>query len=213
AFSSDREDELITTPARREVLREHAFRELTKGTYSPEARKVWSERLERLFEGSVPAVIHCEVAEDLLGRDSSSLLDRNVRAREGEGQGAELVNVWIRQLNELGIDALRQRTPTAPPEEPGPPGATAKPAAGQAADRSGATIRPPEVPVEASVDGSIPSRAESAGEDASTSGPPPEDIARAPEPTERPRAYIGEAPGVYGKPREIWFDPQLPGRS
>src|SRR5690606_9789333 len=44
-FSSDRERELITTPARREILREHAFRELSKGTYSPEARKAWSERL------------------------------------------------------------------------------------------------------------------------------------------------------------------------
>lgn len=215
-FSPDREDELITTPARREILREHAFRELTKGTYSPEARKVWAERLERLFEGSVPAVIHCEVAEVLLGRDSSSLVERNVRAREGEGEGGELVNVSIRQLNELGIDALRQRTPPRPPEEHGPSGGAEKPAPAQPTDGSGGAVPSaaiPPVEVSAGSSASAPAPAESAAQSASTSDPAPEEIPRAPEPAERPRAYIGEAPGVYGKPREIWFDPQLPGKS
>jgi len=31
-FSANRDDELITIPARREILREHLYRELTKGT-------------------------------------------------------------------------------------------------------------------------------------------------------------------------------------
>src|SRR5205823_2730792 len=54
-FASNRDDELITTPARREILREHLYRELTKGAYSAEERKLWADRLQRLLDGSVTA--------------------------------------------------------------------------------------------------------------------------------------------------------------
>ena len=54
-LAKDRENELITTPARREVLREHFYRELTKSTYEAEARKVWADRLQRLLNGDVNA--------------------------------------------------------------------------------------------------------------------------------------------------------------
>ena len=33
-----------------------------------------------------------------------------------------------------------------------------------------------------------------------------------PEAGPRPRALLGTAPGSYGKPREVWFDPNLPGQ-
>jgi hypothetical protein len=212
-FSPDREDELITTPARREVLREHAFRELTKATYSAEARKAWSERVEQLFEGSVPAVIHCEVAEVLLGRDSSSLIESNLRAREGEGEGADLVNVSIRQLNESGINALRQRTPSGPPDKPVPSGTEHAPEPVVPMDRRTAAVT-----TEGSASGEGPSEVTSgasAETEPAASWPIIHVEAKSPaaEPVERPRAYIGEAPGVYGKPREVWFDPQLPGKS
>lgn len=210
-FSSDRERELITTPARREILREHAFRELSKGTYSPEARKAWSERLEELFEGSVSAAINCEVAEVHLGRDSSSLVTRSVRAREGRGERAELVSVWIRQLNEVGIDALRQRMPSTTSDEFEPSDGKEMSSTAQPVKGPSNAPAPPDMPAEASDD---PVRsAGSARMSASTDASLSEEVTTTPEPTDRPRAFIGEAPGVYGTPREVWFDPQLPGRS
>ncbi len=108
-FLADRSSELITTPARREILREHAFRELTKAVYSAEQRKMWAERLERLFEGSAPAQIRCEIVEVYLGRDAASLTQRNVRA---EQEGIEPpIPVFVTQLNETGIESLRQPAP------------------------------------------------------------------------------------------------------
>jgi hypothetical protein len=212
-FLPDREDELITTPARREVLREHTFRELAKGTYSPEARKVWSERLERLFEGIVPAMIHCEIAEVHLGRDSSSLIVRNMRANESDGEGPELVNVSIRELNEIGIDALRQRTPPAAPEglringgAELPPSLqpTVGPGRHQLSDTASEKLSPGP---------STPAPAELAGQSGPTTDSSPEVSSDTPDASARPRAFLGEGPGVYGKPREIGYDPQLPGKS
>jgi hypothetical protein len=210
-FSPDRQDELITTPARREILREHAFRELTKGTYSPEVRKVWSERLERLFEGSVPVVIQCEVAEVLLGRDSSSLLERSVRARDGQSEGAELVNVSVRQLNEIGIDALRQHTPPAQIEGPDPNGGTETEAPADPVRGAGTAVAAHDPAVVPDVSKVALSEVKDAA--APAAQPPSEITSVGTDLTDRPRAFIGEAAGVYGKPREIWFDPQLPGKS
>ena len=48
-LANQRDDELITTPARREILREHGYRELTKDAYSPGERKLWANRLGRLL--------------------------------------------------------------------------------------------------------------------------------------------------------------------
>ena len=83
-FSDNRDDELITTPARREILREHLYRELTKGTYSPIERKLWAERLQRLLDGSVRTDLRCHLIDVRLGVDSSSLRNMSVVAHEGE---------------------------------------------------------------------------------------------------------------------------------
>jgi hypothetical protein len=206
-FAPEREDELITTPARREILREHAFRELTKGAYPPEARKAWAERLERLFDGSVPVNLRCEIAEVHLGRDASSLTDRNLHAQDGQ----ERVKVAIRQLNETAIDALRQRTPPPPPDdlESGNNGVDSAPEtprpAGPTASKGDESLA--QVAVSADDAAAPPSSRPQAAASATAQVAPPVEL------IERPRAYLGETPGVYGKPREVWYDPQLPERN
>ena len=84
-FSDNRDDELITTPARREILREHLYRELTKGTYTADERKLWADRLQRLLDGAVTTDLRCHLIDVRLGVDSVSLRNMNVVAR---GRGA-----------------------------------------------------------------------------------------------------------------------------
>jgi hypothetical protein len=215
-FSGDRAAELITTPARREILREHAFRELTKAIYTPEQRKTWAERLERLFEGLAAAHLHCEIMEVYLGRDAASLGQRSLHAEE---DGLEFpVPVLLTQLNESGVDALRQRaapvkledviegeplTSAGNPTETGPLHSDEE-------DRAVVSVSPENVtstptaahpPQVGAVSPAVP-LADPVMSAASTS---PEAF--------RARAYLGDTPGTYGKPREVWFDPQLPGRN
>ena len=83
-FSANRDDELITTPARREILREHLYRELTKGTYTADERKLWADRLQRLLDGAVTTDLRCHLIDVRLGVDSASLKDMKVVAHEGE---------------------------------------------------------------------------------------------------------------------------------
>jgi hypothetical protein len=203
-FGSDRDDEVMTTPARREILREHVFRELTKGRYSPDDRKRWVQVAERLFAGTMPATtLHVQLVQIHLGVDTASLgPERTVQAQDG----ALMVPVTITHLNESEVDALRA---TEPPEAPEPPdeaglGGPPKPGdtggAGQAepptsAQGAGAAPTDQGVPLD------VPEHAAN-GEAASERAP------SVTEPSARPRAFLGEAPGTYGKPIEVWFDPQ-----
>ena len=107
-LAEERDDELITTPARREVLREHLYRELTKGAYPPEERKLWADRLQRLLDGEVKAEVGCHLIDVRLGVDASTLQDRQVVAEDGE----DSVPTRVRELNEELIEAL------TPPAEP-----------------------------------------------------------------------------------------------
>jgi hypothetical protein len=198
-FAPNRGDELITTPARREILREHLYRELTKGTYSAEERKLWADRLQRLLEGSVTADLRCHLIDVRLGVDSTSLKDMRVVAHEGE----QAIPVEITELNERQIEALIPIE--APDEEAEGEGPSEEEAPGPGKLPSG-----PTEPKEPSAG---PSEAEteprdSKGEEkaASQAEQPVEPLAV----SDRPRALLGTAPGEYGKPREIWFDPGLP---
>lgn len=198
-FAADRSDELITTPARREILREHLYRELTKGTYTADERKLWADRLQRLLDGSVTADLRCQLIDVRLGVDAASLSGMNVAALDGD----DSVPVAITELNERQIEVL---IPTGPLEAEGeaegggegehePPGEEPKvppeePPPGSGGE--GAAVRPePESPAPAP-------------EAATPTHEPP-----APTP-DRPRALLGTSPGEYGKPRDIWFDPQSP---
>lgn len=205
-LNTDRDDELITTPARREVLREHLYRELTKATYTPAERKLWADRVQRLLDGKVKADVRCHLIDVKLGVDQSMLQDRTVIAQDGE----ESISTRVTALNEELIDALKQAPPPpvdesrddepppeaddAPtPDEPPPDDNGEAPAEPTAADQSG-----PEPAV------AVSAVAAPAAEAGTTDMAPGEPAAA------RPRALLGSAPGTYGKPREIWFDPALP---
>jgi hypothetical protein len=206
-LAQERDAELITTPARREVLREHLYRELTKGAYSPEERKLWADRLQRLLDGQVKAHVGCHLIDVRLGVDSSTLQDRTLVAEDGE----ESIPTRVRELNEESIAALT--APAQPPagqqqpdgEEPPPSTATAaEPAAGKsqrdaAQEAAAADVTETEV-TEDSQGVEQPAGAEAALAPTQAESEP------------RPRALLGSAPGTYGKPREVWFDPNLPGQ-
>ena len=198
-FSDNRDDELITTPARREILREHLYRELTKGTYTADERKVWADRLQRLLDGSVTTDLRCHLIDVRLGVDSASLKEMKVVAHEGENT----VPVEITELNERQIEVL---IPSEPPEpereaeeggEPEPPTDEEPPAPPEE------TGEPPPTPSDAATE---ISEAEGDG-GAAAPEPKPEPAVAGPD---RPRALLGTAPGEYGKLREIWFDPGAP---
>ena len=201
-LAQQRSDELITTPARREVLREHLYRELTKGVYSPEERKLWADRLRRLLDGAVKAEVACHLIDVRLGVDASTLRDRSVVARDGD----EGVATRVRELNEEFINGHSASESARGKESGGGP-----------LPRDGAegSTRPepsggdPVAPGERSPVG---------GEPPASDRPPRRPGSATPEAgaeqeVVRPRALLGTAPGPYGKPREVWFDPSLPGQN
>ena len=201
-LARQRTDELVATPARREVLREHLYRELTKGVYSPEERKLWADRLRRLLDGAVKAEVGCHLIDVRLGVDASMLQDRRVVAKDGE----ESVATRVRELNEELIDG-----------------------SGASESVQGGGSRGGSVPRKGAEDSKTPTSGgndavgaggqSSGGGEASPANRPPR---RTPNSTPgiegveegaRPRALLGTAPGPYGKPREVWFDPNLPGQT
>jgi len=198
-FASERAGELITTPARREILREHLYRELTKGSYTPEERKVWSDRLQRLLDGAVNVDLRCHLIDVHLGVDVGGLKDRSAMANDGETS----VPVRITELNEVQIDALRQVTPppdaAAPAEEDGGEN-------GPSGDVGGDIPPKPSGGAETPVDVAQPPPAKETTPVHSWSETEP----APPVVVTRPRALLGTAPGTYGKPQEVWFDPSDP---
>jgi hypothetical protein len=192
-------EELITTPARREILREHAFRELTKARYTPEQRRYWVDVLEKLFAGDLDPTVHLHLVDVHLGVDAESLgQPRVVQAR----QEHMMIPVTISKLNEAGIDALQQQAP--PPEEPPPPTAE-EPALPE--EPPPATPTPETEPEPPAAEAVEPEPAEAVATAPSAEPTPaPEEAASAEPPV---RVYLGLAPGAYGKPREIWFEPEL----
>lgn len=198
-FADNRNDELITTPARREILREHLYRELTKGAYTADERKLWADRLQRLLDGAVTTDLRCHLIDVRLGVDSDSLNAMNVAARDGEN----LAPVEITELNERQIEAL---IPTEPPEpqpeadeggEPEAPDDETPPGPDQPDDPTPGPEGADEMPEpEIGDESSIPE--------------PAADSERAAVAPDRPRALLGTSPGEYGKLRDVWFDPQAP---
>lgn len=193
-FVANRDDELITTPARREILREHLYRELTKGTYTADERKLWADRLQRLLDGTVSTDLRCHLIDVRLGVDSASLKDMKVVANEGEGA----FPVEITELNERQIEALIPIEPEPEPEH----------------EEVSTDETSPDLPSHLD---EVPA---SSPEAAAQSHEPDHDVRdsaaleRTREPgasaPDRPRALLGTAPGEYGKPRQIWFDPAAP---
>jgi hypothetical protein len=202
-FADKRDDELITSPARREILREHLYRELTKGAYTADERKLWADRLQRLLDGLVTTDLRCHLIDVRLGVDSESLTNMNVAARDGDNS----VPVEITELNERQIEVLIPTEPPVPEAEGdegagGGEGGQPEPPAGPLTSAAQPEVPPP------STDGGTAKEPEPGIE------PEIAKPARAPEPAlalpDRPRALLGTSPGEYGKPRDIWFDPAAP---
>jgi len=184
--------ELLVTPSRREILRDHLYRELSKAGYDDATKQRWAKRSEQLFDGSPDINLRCALMEIHLGLSHASLVpSRDVQA----GEDDQLVPVAILDLNEDGVTILEQAlTPpespqeTQPPDDEGPAGVDSAPGAG-----------PPEAPT-------TPTNR--------STGPTPAvvDLAE-PEVTVRPRVMIGHGSAKSGPAREVWFDPQNPSQS
>lgn len=172
--------ELLVTPSRREVLRDHLYRELSKAAYDTEAKQRWAKRSEQLFDGSPSIDVRCALVEVHLGVATASLaVRRDTQAVEGD----HVIPVAILDLNEDGVPALEDAL-TRPIES--------------AAEADG-SYEPPAAAV------SDPPRG-AGNTGPTTETPPSEDPAAGP----RARVLLGHASGTYGQPREVWFDPQNP---
>ena len=211
-LDTDRKDELITTPARREVLREHLYRELTKATYPPQERKLWADRLQRLLDGKVKADVRCHLIDVKLGVDTSTLRDRTVLADDGQ----DSITTRVTELNEELIEALKRATPPGaeiaqaqgdedepPPEAEG--GTTSHPDHEPSPDNGGGASTEPAGP-----DEKTDTLSDAASIGIADVGVGVTDEAFSDPRGVRPRALLGSAPGTYGTPRDIWFDPAHP---
>lgn len=184
--------ELLVTPSRREVLRDHLYRELSKASYEHATKQRWAKRSEQLFDGTPDIDLRCALIEVHLGLSHASLgPSRDVQA----GGDDQLVPVAILHLNEDGVAIVEEAL--TPPETAG----DARPPENETVSggQTSRDARPPERPT--------PSR------DGLTSPPvaPPE--VAAPDVTARPRVMIGYGTAKSGPAREVWFDPQNPDQS
>lgn len=178
--------DMLLTPSRREILREHLYRELSKASYESDTKSRWATRSRQLFDSENPDVdLRCALIDVQLGVATSSLEpSRDTHAVDGD----LLVPVTLRHLNEKGVPALEDAltTPEVPPDEP--PGGRSAPAPG--GGRMPPQPKPPGLPAR---DEDVPT---AAGQE--------------PGAEERPRVLLGHAATSYGQPKEIWFDPQKP---
>jgi len=101
-FDGDRTDELMTTPARREILREHLFRELSKPAYDASSRQLWAGRIQQALEGELAVRFRCRLVDVQIGAQTSTLSSGHYAT----GPGQEAPGILLTQLNEDGIAAL-----------------------------------------------------------------------------------------------------------
>ena len=180
--------ELLVTPSRREILRDHLYRELSKAGYDDSAKQRWARRSEKLFDGSPDVDLRCALIEIHLGVSSAGLApNREVQA----GDDDHLVPVLILDLNEDGVpileDVLTQQTDGESPPD-------AESGGGSRSDEQPPGTAP--TPTERAAE-STPRLAE--GESGAVST--------------RPRVMIGHGTAKSGPQREVWFDPQNPEQS
>lgn len=187
--------ELLLTPSRREVIREHLYRELTKASYDRTARRRWVQLVRQLLDEGTQVDLRCELIHVQLGVAATSLKPRReVRAKIED----ELVPVSLQHLNEDGVPELEAAltSPESQPEPPpeGPTSDSRRPPSGSPAGVSA------EAPLEAEK-----TEAATPDSDIESAAPIADDPIAG-----RPRVLIGVASGSFGGGREIFFDPQSP---
>ena len=192
--------DLLLTPSRREIIREHLYRELSKASYSGEMKKRWADRSRRLFDEGAEVDIRCALIDVQLGVDASSLeASRDVHAADGDHPP---IPVSLRHLNEDGVPGLEEALtpPEAPPEPPEEPGGSPSEAP-QGPDPDGKGTGA------ANLEPMTPSTDPAAGMPTAAAS-----AAAAPSDDHRPRVLLGMAAATYGAQREVWFDPQNPSK-
>ncbi|MYK75273.1 MAG: hypothetical protein F4017_11925 [Acidimicrobiaceae bacterium] len=195
-FDAD-SSELLLTPSRREVIRDHLYRELSKASYDKAARMRWEQLARQLLDEDTQVDLRCELVHVQLGVAATSLEPRReVRTRIED----ELIPVSLKHLNEEGVPELETAlTPPEPPETPQepPPGPQSDNGRPPSGGPSGAST---DVPVQTEEP-----EAETPDSDIEATVPADDD------PTvSRPRALIGVASGSFAGGREVFFDPQDP---
>jgi len=182
--------ELLVTPSRREILRDHLYRELSKAGHDDAAKQRWAKRSEQLFDGTPDIDLRCALIEVHLGVSHPGLApSRDVQA----GEDDQLVPVAILDLNEDGVPFLEDALT--------PPETLQQPASAEAATTDATDIRADAGPHEQPAipgDGSPPAMW------ATTTGLATSDV------TPRPRVMLGHGAAKSGARREVWFDPQNP---
>jgi len=189
--------DLLLTPSRREILREHLYRELSKASYDNEVRRRWAARSRKLFDEGAEVDLRCALIDVQLGVDNASLEpSREVHATDGDNP---LIAVALRHLNEDGVpgleEALTQLEPETPPED------------GGAGGSGGIDSTPPDEPLLPMDTTAMSQQTDHDSAQAVASARPATDVA-SPQAQPRPRALIGTAAGTYGAQRAAWFDPQ-----
>ena len=178
--------DLLVTPSRREILREHLYRELSKGTYSNEAKQRWAKRSGQLFDDTPEVDLRCALIEVHLGMATASLdQQRDVSAMDGD----MLVPVSIVNLNEDGVTSL-QAAMTPPPEPP--------------VHVSPTTREPSSLPTQTGGSDNGDSKKLPMLKSAT-----PAAEASTPVVVSRNRVLLGNS-SATGHSREVWFDPQNP---
>jgi DNA helicase HerA-like ATPase len=183
--------ELLVTPSRREILRDHLYRELSKAGYDDETKKRWAKRSEQLFDGRTDIDLRCALIEVHLGLAASSLAPtREVQA----GDSDQLVPVSILDLNEDGVPILEAAL--TPPDVPDAESASRD-------DSGDGTDSPPPRRSPTPIDRS----------GGSAAYPRVQPNLTASAATTRPRVLLGHGAARSGQQREVWFDPQNPEQS
>jgi hypothetical protein len=190
--------DLLLTPSRREIIREHLYRELSKASYDSDAKRRWAERSRKLFDDEGTEVdLRCALIDVQLGVDSSSLeVSRNVHAVDADGA---LVPVSLRHLNEHGVPGLEEaltQPESETPEETGGAGTDA------GAPDDGGPPKTPKTPTEGAVVPDEPAESATADDEGAE-----EAVGST---AARPRVLLGLKAGTYGGQQEVWFDPQNP---
>jgi Helicase HerA, central domain len=187
--------DLVTSPARRELLRANAFRELSKSRYDGDARRHWVDVIEKALARNESVNVTAHLVDVRIGANPTTLPDPVVALAE------EDVPVVVTVLNEREVDELRAPNPPgAEPIEPFPdeplPGGEGP---ASADDEPGHSARP------ANDDEQVPGMDVVAGAQV---GPDDPEGQRE---DGRPIAHLGTADAAYGEVEEIDFDPERPG--
>jgi hypothetical protein len=184
-FGQGADSDLVTTPARRELLRANAFRELSKSSYDGETRRHWVEVIEQAFADEIAVEVNAQLVDVRIGANPATL------PAPVSALAADDVPVVVTVLNEREVDELRAPEPSvAEPTEPSPdpPGESEDlPSSAQASAGAGEQV--------------------AASPETDQPTPPPSATEQPP----RPLAYLGSAEAAYGQIEAIEFDPVRPG--